>query len=84
MCFIWDYTKLGFELVSQKMSEMKLNRITHLTYLVMFHLKVIVYQNVNLLHSYGLNPQKHPFSYNNYQTLHMAHKLIPIIWNHNV
>jgi hypothetical protein len=23
-------------------------------------------------------------SYDNYQTLHMAYKLIPIIWNHNV
>jgi hypothetical protein len=56
-----DCTKFGFELVSQKMFEMKLKKITHLTYLVIFHLKVIVCQNVNLPHTYGHNPQKHPF-----------------------
>ncbi len=31
------------------------------TYLVIFHLKTIVYQNVNLPHTYGHCPPKHPF-----------------------
>jgi hypothetical protein len=47
-----------FELISQKMFEMKILKITHLTYLIIFHLKVIVFQNVNLPHTYGHNPQK--------------------------
>jgi len=56
-----DYTRFGFELVSQKMSKMKILKINHLTYLVIFHLKMIVCQNVNLPHIYGHNPQKHLF-----------------------
>jgi hypothetical protein len=40
-----DFTRFKFELINQKMFEMK--KITHFTYLVIFHLKVIVYQNVN-------------------------------------
>jgi hypothetical protein len=43
-----DYTRFGFELIKQKMYKMKILKITHLTYLVIFHLKVIVCQNVNL------------------------------------
>jgi hypothetical protein len=35
--------------------------MTHITYIFIFHLKVIVCQNVNLLHTYGHRPQKHPF-----------------------
>jgi hypothetical protein len=53
--------------------------MTHLTYLVIFHLKMIVCQNVNLQHTYGHHLQKHPFVDDNYQTLHMIHKFIPII-----
>ncbi len=56
-----DYTRFGFELVSQKMFEMKILKMTHFTYLVIFHLKMIVCQNVNLPHIYGQHPQKHPF-----------------------
>jgi hypothetical protein len=56
-----DYIRFGFELVSQKMSEMKILKITHLTYLVIFHLKVIACQNFNFPHTYGHNCQKHPF-----------------------
>jgi hypothetical protein len=54
-----DFTRFKFELINQKMFEMK--KITHFTYLVIFHLKVIVYQNVNLLYTYGHNLQKHSF-----------------------
>jgi len=56
-----DCTRFGFELVNQKMFEMKIWKMSHLTYLVIFHLKVIVCQNVNLPHTYGHCPQKHPF-----------------------
>ncbi len=44
--------------------------MTHLTDLVIFHLKVTVCQNVDLSHTYGDCPQKHPFLYDNYQTFH--------------
>jgi hypothetical protein len=40
---------------------MKILKIKHFTYFVIFHLKVIVCQNVNLPHTYDHNPQKHPF-----------------------
>jgi hypothetical protein len=53
--------------------------MTHLKYLIIFHLKVIVCQNVNLPHTYGHCPQNTHLWYDNYQTLHMAQKLIPII-----
>ncbi len=50
-CF---WTTLGLAILdSQKMFEMKILKMTHLTYLVIFHLKVIVCQNVNLTHTYG-------------------------------
>jgi hypothetical protein len=49
--------------------------MTHVTYLVIFHLKMIVCQNVNLPHIDGHHPQKTHLWYNNYQILHMAHKL---------
>jgi hypothetical protein len=61
MFLFLDYTTFGFELVSQKMSKMKILKIAHLTYLVIFHLKVISCQIYNLPHTYGHNPQKHPF-----------------------
>ncbi len=59
--------RFGFELVNQKLIEMKILKMSHLTYLVIFHLKVIVCQNVNLPHTYGdalpspgLNPLEGP------------------------
>ncbi len=61
MFMFLDCTKFGFELVNKKMSKMKIKKISHLTYLIIFHLKVIVCQNVNLPHTYGHKPQKHPF-----------------------
>ncbi len=58
MFLFLDYTKFEFKLVNQKNFEMKILKMTHLTYLVIFHLKVIVCQNVNLPHIYGPCPQK--------------------------
>jgi hypothetical protein len=43
------------------MFEMKIFKMTHFTYLVIFHLKVIVCQNANLLDTYDHRPQKQPF-----------------------
>jgi len=43
------------------MFEMKILKITRFTYFVIFHLKVIVCENVNLQHINVYNPQKHPF-----------------------
>jgi hypothetical protein len=54
-------TKFGFEFVSQKIFEMKILKITRVTYLVISHVKMIVCQNVDLPHSYDHHPQKHPF-----------------------
>jgi hypothetical protein len=59
-CFL-DCTRFKFKLLNQKMFEMKILKMTHFTYLVLFHLKVIVCQNVNLPHTYDHHPQKHPF-----------------------
>jgi hypothetical protein len=61
MFIFLDYTRFGFELLSQKIFEMEFKKMTYLTYLVIFHLKVIVYQKVNLPHTYDQYPQKHPF-----------------------
>jgi hypothetical protein len=61
MFLFLDCIKFGLELLSQKMFEVKFFKMTHLTYFVIFHLKVIVYQNVNLPHTYGHCPQKHLF-----------------------
>jgi hypothetical protein len=61
MFLFLDYTRFGFQLINQQMFEMKILKMIHLTYLVIFHLEVIVCQNVNLSHTYGHHPQKHPF-----------------------
>jgi hypothetical protein len=61
MFLFLECTRFGFELRNQKMFEMKILKMTHLTYLVLFHLKVIVCQNVNLSLTYYQRPQKHPF-----------------------
>ncbi len=61
MFLFLDCTRFEFELVNQKMFEIKIKKITHLAYLVICHLKVIACQNVNLPHTYGDNPQKDPF-----------------------
>ncbi len=58
MFLFLDYTKFEFKLVNQKMFEMKILKMTHLTYLLIFHVKMIVCQNVNLPHTYGPCPQK--------------------------
>jgi len=46
--------------VAKKMFEMKILKMTHLAYLIVSNLKVIVCQNVNLSHTYRHHPQKHP------------------------
>ncbi len=61
MFLFLDYIRFGFELVNQNMFEMKNLKMTRFTYLVIFHLKVIVCQNVNLSHTYGHCLQNHPF-----------------------
>jgi len=61
------------------MFEMKIKKMAYFIYLVIFHLKVIVCQP----YTYNHHLEKIHLSYNNYQILHMARKLIPIIWNHN-
>ncbi len=61
MFMFLDCTRFGLELVNQKMFEIEFLKMIHLTYLVIFHLKVIICQNVNLQHTYGHHPQKQPF-----------------------
>jgi hypothetical protein len=53
-----DCTRFGFELLNQKMLEMKFFKMAHLTYFVIFHLKVIIFENVNLPHTYGHRLEK--------------------------
>jgi len=52
-----DCTRFGFELVSQNLCKMKILKMTHFTYLVIFNFKVIVCQNVSLSHTYGIAPK---------------------------
>jgi hypothetical protein len=54
--------------------------MAHLTYLIIFHLKMIVCQNVNLPHTYGHDPKTTHLWYDNYQIIHMTPKLIPMEW----
>jgi hypothetical protein len=61
MFLFLDYTRFGVELIGQEMFEMKILKMTHFTYLVIFNLKMIVCQNINLPHTYGHHPQKHSF-----------------------
>jgi hypothetical protein len=58
------------------MFEMEIKLMANLIYLVIFHLKVIVCQNVNLTHAYGHHPKNICLWYDNYQTFHMATNLI--------
>jgi hypothetical protein len=53
-----DYIRFWFELVNQKMLEMKILKMANFTYLVIFHLKMIICQNVNLSLAYGHHPKK--------------------------
>jgi hypothetical protein len=56
------HSRFSFQLINQKMFEMKIQKMAHLTYLVIFHLKVFVCQNVNLPHTYYVHhSEKHPF-----------------------
>jgi hypothetical protein len=43
------------------MFEMKILKMTHFKYIVLFHLKVVIVKNVNLPHTYDYHLQKHPF-----------------------
>jgi hypothetical protein len=36
------YIRFGFELFNQKMFEMKIEKMAHLAYIVIFHLKMII------------------------------------------
>jgi hypothetical protein len=56
-----DSISFLFELVNQKPFERKKFKMAHLTYFVIFHLKVIVCQNVKLPHIYDHCAKKHPF-----------------------
>jgi hypothetical protein len=73
-----------FELVNQKMFKMEFSKMAHLTFLVIYHLKVIVCQNFNLSHTYSYCLEKNHLWCDNYQTFHIAHKHIQIIWNQNI
>jgi hypothetical protein len=59
--FFFDNIRFWFELVNQKMLKMKIFKMAHLTYLVIFHLKMIICHNVNLSHTYGHHHEKHSF-----------------------
>ncbi len=48
-----DYIKFGFELINKKMFEIEFKKMVYLTYVVIFQIKMIVCQNVNLPHIYG-------------------------------
>jgi predicted N-acetyltransferase YhbS len=61
MFLFLDYTRFGFELVNQNMFEMKILKMTRFTYFVIFHLKMIVCQNVNLSHTYDHCFENHQF-----------------------
>jgi predicted N-acetyltransferase YhbS len=61
MFLFLDYTRFGFELVNQNMFEMKILKMTRFTYFVIFHLKMIVCQNVNLSHTYDHRFENHQF-----------------------
>jgi hypothetical protein len=52
ICF-WTTLGFRFELLNQKMFEMKILKMAHLTYFVIFNLKMIICSNVNLSHTYG-------------------------------
>jgi hypothetical protein len=60
--FFGDYIRFGFELINKKMFEMKMKKMDHLISLVIFHLIMIISQNLHLPHTYGnhLN-EKHQF-----------------------
>ncbi len=81
--FFLDNTRFRFELVNQKMFEMKISKMAHFTYLVIFHLKMIVCQNINFPHTYGYCPKKSICGMIIIKLFTMVHKFIPIIWNHN-
>jgi hypothetical protein len=59
--YILASIKFGFEVINQKMFEMKIEKMAHLAYFIIFQLKMIVCQNVNLLHTCGHCFEKHQF-----------------------
>ncbi len=57
--FILNCAIFWLELINQKTFEMKFFKRVYLTYLVIFHLKVIICQNVNLPHTTPICVQMH-------------------------
>jgi hypothetical protein len=67
------------------MFEMKIKKMAHLTYLVIFHLKMIDYQKFNLQHTYGHDLEITPiFDMIIMKLFTWLPNLISITWNHNV
>jgi hypothetical protein len=47
--------------MNEKQFEIIFLKMVHLTYIVIFHFKMIIYQNINLSHNYEHHPEKHQF-----------------------
>jgi hypothetical protein len=59
---IFGLDKKDWVWISQPKNVLNENlKMTHLTHLAIFHLEMIVCQNVNLPHTYGHHPQEQPF-----------------------
>jgi hypothetical protein len=69
MFLVLNYINIWFELIIQKIIEMKILKMAHL---VIFHLKMTICQIFNLPCIYGQCPKR--MWYDNYQTLHMVDK----------
>ncbi len=80
-CSFFKFHYFWFELFNQKTFEMKILKMAHVTFLVIFHLKVSVCQknNYHILMVIGLK-ETHLW-YDNYQTFHMAHILF---WSYGI
>jgi hypothetical protein len=76
-----EYTRFGFELFNQKMFEMKILKMARITYILSYSIckwlfvKMLIYHILMVIALKNIN-----LWYDNYQTLHMVHKLILIIW----
>jgi hypothetical protein len=57
----------GFGLMNKKKFEIIFFKMVHLTYIVIFHFKMIIYQNINLSHNYEHHPEKINLWYDYYQ-----------------
>jgi hypothetical protein len=47
--------------MNEKKFEIIFKKMVHLTYIVIFHFKMIIYQNINLPYNYEHHPEKHQF-----------------------